>query len=270
MNEIHIHSCTIIQLSDWSKTKKPELLNDANPRAPPEAPWTLEFLDTALPMTAKHLLYDWAGGNVWLFHAINAQQPSWLDDAMSFASRIGDYRNFPLFLVIWALVVWHSRRADRAERAAHMFTGALRFAVSGVLLFLFTSGLKLGFDLPRPVAVLAAGSVRVLGKPELHYSLPSGHSAFAIIVAASMWSLVTWPWRIGLIATVVVVGVSRIWLGAHFPVDVLAGYAIGFVSTVLAARMVRYYRTPVTATAERQAENAQAPRGVTRTSAHEK
>jgi signal peptidase II len=221
-------------------------------------------------MTAKHLLYDWGGGNVWLFHAINAQQPSWLDDAMSFATRVGDYWNFPLLLVIWALAVWHSRRVDRSERTVHLFRGSLRFAASGVLLFLFTSGLKLGFDMPRPVVVLAAGSVRVLGRPELHYSLPSGHSAFVIIVAASMWSLVTWPWRIGLIAMVVLVGVSRIWLGAHFPVDVLVGYGIGLFSAALAARIVRYYTTPISAQAEYQAENAQVQRRGTWTSLHEK
>jgi membrane-associated phospholipid phosphatase len=81
--------------------------------------------------------------------------------------------------------------------------------------------------------------VRLLGAPELQYGFPSGHAAFVILFAASWWSLVAWPYRSGLVALVLWVGVSRIWLGQHFPADVLAGYATGLLSAFLADRSVR-------------------------------
>lgn len=190
-------------------------------------------------MTTKELMYDWGGGNSWLFHAINAQPPSWLDYAMSLATRVGDFWNFPLFLGLWLLVVWQLRRAGHTETALRAWLQAQRFAVAALVALLLTGALKLGFDFPRPVTVLGAGAVRVLGRPEVHYSLPSGHSTFIVLLAVSLWSLVAWPYRLGLLALVLWVGVSRVWLGEHFPADVLAGYASGCISALMAARVVK-------------------------------
>jgi signal peptidase II len=201
-------------------------------------------------MTTKELLYDWAGVNVWLFHAINAQQPSWLDDAMSLATRLGDYRNFPLCLVVWLLAVWQWRRLGNTERTMRAWLQAQRFALGALLALLLTSSLKFGFDFPRPIAVLGSGVVRVLGSPEGHYGLPSGHSTFVMLLAVSLWPLFAWPYRLGLVALVLWVGVSRVWLGAHFPVDVLAGYVTGLISAYFAARIVRNRAPPVADTAD--------------------
>jgi membrane-associated phospholipid phosphatase len=190
-------------------------------------------------MIAKDLLYGWGGGNIRLFHAFNAHQPSWVDGMMSFATRVGDYRNFPLFLAAGLLAAWYWQRAFGPERARRMWTHVLRFAIGGVFALLLVASLKFGFQLPRPLAVLGANEVRLLGAPELQYGFPSGHAAFVILFAASWWSLVAWPYRSGLVALVLWVGVSRIWLGQHFPADVLAGYATGLLSAFLADRSVR-------------------------------
>src|SRR5205085_8477974 len=71
------------------------------------------------------------------------------------------------------------------------------------------------------------------------YSFPSGHAmvsaSFYFFVAYLAWRLVRGWWRgvlvVGLALLVVAIGVSRIYLQAHYLSDVIAGYVAGFVWT---------------------------------------
>ena len=189
-------------------------------------------------MTAKYLLYDWAGANVWLFHLINQRGPSWLDPVMSFATLIGDYRNFPVVLAIVVVIAWSRRRAGDCEQARAMQSIALRLGIAGMIGTLMIVSLKWWLDLPRPVAVLGAKGVRLLGNGELRHGFPSGHAAFAMLVGAAWWPALALPSRFALAAFVLLVGISRVWLGQHFPADVLAGYAMGLISVAIAAGII--------------------------------
>jgi membrane-associated phospholipid phosphatase len=85
-------------------------------------------------------------------------------------------------------------------------------------------GLKDAFDFPRPPAVFPADGLVVVGPAEFHHSLPSGHASFATLVAASLWPMTrSLGGRIALVLFVVLVGLSRPYLGLHFPADVLFG-----------------------------------------------
>lgn len=66
------------------------------------------------------------------------------------------------------------------------------------------------------------------------YSLPSNHSQSAVVVWAGVatWAQKTWFWALA-IGLIVLIGFSRLYLGVHFPTDVLAGWAIGAVLLVL-------------------------------------
>ena len=188
-------------------------------------------------MTAKNVLYDWAGVNLWLFHLINQRGPSWLDPVMSFATLIGDYRNFPVVLVIVIVVAWSRRRAGDCEQARTMRSIALRLGIAGIIGTLMIVSLKWWLDLPRPVAVLGAKGVRLLGNGELRHGFPSGHAAFASLVVVTWWPVLALPLRFALAAFVLLVGISRVWLGQHFPADVLAGYVMGLISVAIASRI---------------------------------
>ena len=100
---------------------------------------------------------------------------------------------------------------------------------SGILAALMILGLKHLFQRPRPSIthlVHASG-----------YSFPSGHSlgtflilgALAIILAQYVSHKVT-KWVIYVVAAVLValVGLSRIYVGVHYPTDVLAGFTLAF------------------------------------------
>jgi hypothetical protein len=66
------------------------------------------------------------------------------------------------------------------------------------------------------------------------YGLPSGHSQNAVVFwgLPAHWLRSSWAWA-GAIALMFLIGLSRIYLGVHFPTDVLGGWAIGALFLVL-------------------------------------
>jgi membrane-associated phospholipid phosphatase len=87
-------------------------------------------------------------------------------------------------------------------------------------------GLKDLFTQPRPF-ILQPGInlIEATG-----YGLPSGHSQSAAVI----WGILAfrlkkaWCWIVA-VSLMILIGVSRIYLGVHFPTDVLAGWAVGLV-----------------------------------------
>lgn len=185
-------------------------------------------------MTLKQFFYDWNGLNVALFEAINQATPEWLTPLARIGSTLGSYWTGPFLLIV--LLLW-SRLLNSSTKpqftASDVRTQAKRFALGFALSALGVVLLKLVMAFPRPFAALI-DMVRIIGEPELQYSFPSGHAAYAMLVAVTLWPLVTRPLRVLLIAWLVWVGWSRIAVGAHFPADVFGGYLLGGLSSVIA------------------------------------
>ncbi|MCA1738568.1 MAG: phosphatase PAP2 family protein [Actinobacteria bacterium] len=138
--------------------------------------------------------------------------------------------------------VWGYRRGDYKLR----FFGAVLLATvfgTGVLSELF----KLLFQRERPPASLQL-------VPEAGYGFPSSHAVTAVAVGAAVWYVLSLrpsesrggSWqakaRIGFAVVIValLVGLGRVYMGAHYPSDVLAGWALGgiWVSVCLTAAEV--------------------------------
>ena len=117
-----------------------------------------------------------------------------------------------------------------------LFLALTKHRYSALLLLVATAGgiglnlvLKVFFDRPRP-------SVIVWGTTAVSSSFPSGHAMSATIVystvaylAARLYRHAWQRWITMLIAAVVIVAisVSRLYLGVHYPSDVLAGAVVG-------------------------------------------
>jgi membrane-associated phospholipid phosphatase len=107
--------------------------------------------------------------------------------------------------------------------------------VGALLAGAMSRGLKIWFDLPRPAAVLDASQITIIGARLTAHSFPSGHtvSAFSFVVA---WlALLGWRRAWPIIVIAALAGFSRIAVGAHWPVDVLAGALIGLAGGWLPA-----------------------------------
>ena len=179
----------------------------------------------------KEIFYDWGGANVWLFHTINNVRGDYLDCFMLLGTRIGSHVFFQLYLaaafVVALIVVGHALRHDRllGQQLGIFWLGALAvFSLAYVADGAFLMWIKPFLDFPRPPLALEQGSLHILGEPEFHHSLPSGHASFAMLVGASFWTVAGKSGRPVLVAFVLWVGISRISVGAHFPADVLASW----------------------------------------------
>lgn len=108
----------------------------------------------------------------------------------------------------------------------------------GLLLMVSTSlysTLKIAFHDPRPYWL--DPGVRAYAE-ETSFGLPSGHAQNAVIVwgMLALWIRKTWAWIVAVIM-ILLIGLSRIYLGVHFPTDVLAGWTLGVLMLVAYAAL---------------------------------
>ncbi|HUL59931.1 MAG TPA: phosphatase PAP2 family protein [Anaeromyxobacteraceae bacterium] len=125
-----------------------------------------------------------------------------------------------LVAVVWAALV---ERRDGVRRA-HLATSlALVLLADGVAV----QALKHLAHLPRPLAVLGPHAVRVLASPLRQLSFPSGHSsaAAALATAAARARGLRRAWPLAVLGALG--GVSRVYVGAHWALDVLGGWVLG-------------------------------------------
>ncbi len=101
----------------------------------------------------------------------------------------------------------------------------------GVMLMLsagMNEALKLAFHQPRPYWLDYEGPKILALSSERNFGFPSGHGQQAV----SLWELLAsslrrrWIWAAAL-GLAFSIGVSRLYLGVHFPHDVLAGWLVG-------------------------------------------
>ncbi|MGN1004428.1 MAG: phosphatase PAP2 family protein [Oscillospiraceae bacterium] len=71
-------------------------------------------------------------------------------------------------------------------------------------------------------------------------SFPSGHSTAAFAFASALWRTAPSRWmKWAALAAAVLMGFSRLYVGVHYPSDVLVGVAVGLLAGWLASLLVR-------------------------------
>ena len=145
-----------------------------------------------------------------------------LHDALSPLARVTELGSTWAVIGVGAIVLLVGSLGGRPRDGA---AGALTIAIGALIIEI----LKRVFERVRPDVLEPV--IVALG-----YSFPSGHTANATIAYGVLGVLVArlpWPTAIRVAIEVVLgaivfgVGLSRVWLGVHYPTDVVAGWLLG-------------------------------------------
>jgi membrane-associated phospholipid phosphatase len=135
-------------------------------------------------------------------------------------------RPVALAVLVSALVFWIMATARGAARWEVTRAMVIAFALCELL----TQVLKRAADQPRPTASIPGLDVHGYPKDPYGNAYPSAHTSVAVGMVAALWPWLTWPQRVAGVAVATLVGLNRLYIGAHWPIDVLGGAAIGILS----------------------------------------
>ena len=159
---------------------------------------------SALNQTLFQYVHHFAGRNIFL------------DDFGIFLAQYLPYLMVAAFLL---LVIYQ----DGWRKKLYAFAeGAIAVMLARGLI---TEVIRYFYHSPRPFGVL--GFTPLI--PEAGWSFPSGHMAWFFATALVVWYLNrSWGWWF--LALLALMGVARIYVGVHWPLDIVAGALVGLAS----------------------------------------
>ncbi|WP_327318882.1 phosphatase PAP2 family protein [Streptomyces sp. NBC_01235] len=154
--------------------------------------------------------------------------PAWLDNTVSAWSTYG----LALFAALMAVGWWRARHVDAAAAVTALAVPFVVVAAYGV-----DAVLKLLVREDRPCQSLRVTTLEACPAPG-DWSFPSNHAAIA---AAAAVALLFVSRRLGAVAAAAALAMAaaRVWVGAHYPHDVLAGVVVGALAALLAMSALR-------------------------------
>lgn len=167
-------------------------------------------------------------GDETVFYFINSKvKCRILDLFMPLVTHLGS----ACFTIGFALAALYSYW--KTDRVIALFT-AISLASSHIVIHF----IKRVVDRPRPNITLS--NVHTFDIPLYNYSFPSGHTTAAFSVAVSAAFLLP-AFAMTVIILAALVGFSRIYLGVHYPTDVIIGAFIGSTTAMFVKSILDYY-----------------------------
>jgi undecaprenyl-diphosphatase len=146
-----------------------------------------------------------------LFHAVNGL-PSWLYRPVWLVMQLGSLA--AVFVVAGVAVV------------LGRFRLALELLAAGLLAYLAALELKGLVARARPTELVH--DVVIHGSRAQGLGFPSGHAAVSFALTMAAVPFLSGQWRKVVWLLPMTVGFARIYVGAHFPLDVAGGFAVGY------------------------------------------
>ncbi|WP_329456612.1 phosphatase PAP2 family protein [Streptomyces sp. NBC_01497] len=188
------------------------------------------------------LALDGSNPDISLLYDINGLAkgaPSWFDRVVE---SVGDY-GIPLALVVVVLACWLAVRRRGSVRDSVS-------AVAGLLWATIAAGVALLVSLPvrgfvgRPRPFVDHKGVDVLLAGQHGYSFVSGHATLAMAVGVGLF-VVHRKYGLVAIGLAVLEGFTRVYLGVHYPTDVIGGFALGTAVALLLTPIAMALLTPL-------------------------
>ena len=151
----------------------------------------------------------------------------WLNPIMKFITSLGDEGILPIAVIILFLLFKKTRKVG--------ITAGVSLALEAILINLTIKKLV---GRTRPYVVNEA--IEYITKRPSDNSFPSGHTGCVFAVASVLFFMM--PKKVGIPAMVIasLVGISRLYVGVHYPTDVLGGAVIGALCGILAVYVVEF------------------------------
>ncbi|MZF90194.1 phosphatase PAP2 family protein [Streptomyces sp. SID5643] len=182
------------------------------------------------------LLYD--------INGLAKDAPAWFDRVMEYVGEYG------LLLAIVLLVVWCwwtvRRRGD--EDAASTVAALVWAPLAAGVAVLVNVPIRGFVERPRPFLDHQGLEVLVQGKTD--YSFVSDHATIVMALAVGLFVANR---KFGLIGLVLALfgGFIRVYMGVHYPTDVVGGFALGTAVALLLSPLAMALLTPVVKAVER-------------------
>ena len=162
--------------------------------------------------------------NTQLFLLLNQLGSAFTDEMWIIITTFGN-RLFILLLVF----IFFRRHLDLLRTAL----------IAALISLLIVASLKSLIAFPRPYDVLNPSSFYFIDKKMTTYAFPSGHTAAAFAIMGSVgFYFKNSPLLLFAFLFACLIGLSRIMLGVHWPIDILVGAALGWTSAWLSVAII--------------------------------
>ncbi|MEV7190640.1 phosphatase PAP2 family protein [Streptomyces sp. NPDC093510] len=188
---------------------------------------------------------DESGSNpdVSLLYDINGlakDSPSWFDSTMAFVGEYGLLLALVL-LVVWCW--WGQRRRGTLDEAASSVAAVVWAPLAAGIAVLVNIPIRGFVERPRPFRDHRGIELLVDGKTD--YSFVSDHATLAMAIGAGLF-VANRKFGLAGLGLAALEGFCRVYMGVHYPTDVVGGFALGTAVALLLSPLAMALLTPLT------------------------
>ncbi|MBM7436650.1 phosphatase PAP2 family protein [Streptomyces sp. HB132] len=188
------------------------------------------------------LALDGSNPDVSLLYDINGlakAAPTWFDEVMGFVGEFG----IMFAMVLVALWCWWSvRRRGTTEDSVTAVAGLVWAPLAAGIALLINIPIRGFVERPRPFFDHKGLEVLVEGKTD--FSFVSDHATMAMAIAVGLF-VANRKFGLVAIALALLEGFCRVYMGVHYPTDVIGGFALGTAVALLLAPLAMMLLTPL-------------------------
>lgn len=144
---------------------------------------------------------------------------------------LADYLGYFLILIVVYLIF--SQGGWRMQFQRILFIVLALILSRGLL----TEIIRYFYTLPRPFQVL---EITPLIVHDITPTFPSGHAALYFGLALAVFYFINRSWGWGLIIGALLMGLARVFVGIHWPLDILGGLLVALVSVYITKYLFEY------------------------------